>query len=862
MFHGHAGRTAVLLAVLIQCATPFSSSPFYSTFHSEHSGFSLSAATVAASKESVTPFNKNVTTTIPDNYFSRSKTKKRIKELFQKAKRLERQGRWQQAIHIFNTILNELDPHDSHSFLALAKLQARRGGDARSVFRRGTTACPTSIHLWQAWAVYEQPTDIAQARKLFQTALTLDGHNPYVCHAYGLLERKAGNGPRAQELWERGLQRSCSAALVCSLGELLIAEEKYTQARELYESRVESLKTEREQIEVYLALAWLEEKYFSDLDRAAELIEASLMISPKSSVALVAKARLEGRRSHKSTDDATRLTLARACLRIESNSKKDPHEDGRVYNAWARLEVKANRLDKAREILRKGVERYPRDHLLLQAAGKVEERLGNYLGAKKLYGASLTIEPCAATLVSFALLGLNHPDTPIDFSVTKALFEEALMIDHRHGPAYNAYARAVYQHQKDKTETRRIYDEGLKANCTDSASIYHGYAQFELSLGNVERAYDLLVEGVQEVGRANMGTDLPNRSRALFLIHTLGMLELNRDQPKTSLKTFTDGMKLLGDESSQLLLGAALSQLKLGKEEDARTLFEKAVLIDESHAQAWHSWAAMEMKAGNTETARQLFECGIKRTPHYGPLWQAYGVLASRDIDKDRARGLFARGIEKAPKHVPLYQSWASLELQQENYDAAKALIGKSLTLNKRNGAGWIIAAEVERRMGKRGLANLLLCRGIEVCPSNPRLYKALGDSLVLLGKYDEAREVLERGIEKDSHFPQLYHSLAELEARIGNLDALAALHKRTANIFSTTSLQQDGSGMTSARPKRSYVVPRSVSVLAQRIVESDADDDEEEYDNSYMLERIMNPSASIDDDLTDALLHGNNTSS
>jgi hypothetical protein len=47
---------------------------------------------------------------------------------------------------------------------------------------------------------------------------------------------------------------------------------------------------------VYLAAAWLEEKYFKKVDRAEELLNLVLEVSPGNSRALVALARLAGRR--------------------------------------------------------------------------------------------------------------------------------------------------------------------------------------------------------------------------------------------------------------------------------------------------------------------------------------------------------------------------------------------------------------------------------------------------------------------------------------------------------------------------------------------------------------------------------------
>lgn len=237
------------------------------------------------------------------------------------------------------------------------------------------------------------------------------------------------------------------------------------------------------------------------------------------------------------------------------------------------------------------------------------------------------------------------------------------------------------------------------------------------------------------------------------------------------------------------------------------------------------------------------------------------------------ARKLFEKGIDVAPNHVGLYQSWATLELREENYSVAKALIAEALTRDKQNGVGWLIAADIEQQMGHYGLSLLVLRRGIECSESSNnnnskvRLYRALGDTLVRMGKIVEARQVLEQGITIDPMYAPLYHSLAELEARVGNVEELARLNKRTASIFSTTaSLQQaykssdalNRSAMMNLRPvllqnNQSADVSHTVATLAKRIVPDDEEvgnvgRSRQPNESSIFLDNLMN-SYCLDDD-------------
>eukprot|EP00588_Corethron_pennatum_P022280 CAMPEP_0194320808 /NCGR_PEP_ID=MMETSP0171-20130528/17087_1 /TAXON_ID=218684 /ORGANISM="Corethron pennatum, Strain L29A3" /LENGTH=947 /DNA_ID=CAMNT_0039078473 /DNA_START=67 /DNA_END=2910 /DNA_ORIENTATION=+ len=735
--------------------------------------------------------------------------RKKIRRLFSRAKSLTRHSQYDEAILLLRQIL-ELDPADGHSYLALARIYSRRslaGGigsegysdEARRIFGQGLEACGENIHLLQAWAVHEAANP-SIAREFFDRAMLVDRSNPYVCHAYGLMEMRGGNIERARSLWYAGLSRQPTSALACSLGHLEFAHRRSAEdARHVYAYCLDRVGSERERGEVLLAWATLEERR-GDVQRARHLIKMVLKRSPGDGRAHVALARLEGRLNRaKGGKGGTgrRGGVVRKVL-AEASKTVDPTlvGDGRIFNVWATLEAKEGNFDKARKILAEAVESFPNDHTILQAAGKVEEMSGKTVKAEEFYRRSVRLQPSAHSLLSLAMIEIKKAKrgNSSNFHIKRAkdLFEEAILVDPRHGAVYNAYG-TMELGRGCNNAARDVFVRAVRANCTDAASVYHGLAKVELSSGDVERARGALQEGLVRTAGMGHGTfdgsiASARDDRRAFLAHALGTLELNAGRASVARDVFREGLEAHGN-SSWMLLGAALCERRLGKEVAARALFERSVYADRKHGHAWQAWGVMEERAGNFRAAKTLFEGGIKYCPRHGALWQAYATMESRLGNFDVARNLFAAGIKKCPKHVPLYQAWACLELRGGYLAAAKMLISAALSRDSSQGATWRVAAKIEGKQENSKGTEAMLRKGLENDPNHAQLYCDLADHLVTFGKYSEARLLLETGLEIDPLHAPLYHSLAEVEAMVFNLEGLSILNKRASAVFNSNAL-------------------------------------------------------------------------
>lgn len=139
-----------------------------------------------------------------------------------------------------------------------------------------------------------------------------------------------------------------------------------------------------------------------------------------------------------------------------------------------------------------------------------------------------------------------------------------------------------------------------------------------------------------------------------------------------------------------------------------------------------------------------------------------------------------------------------------------------------------------------------------------------LTNAFLYCSLWQKAREIFERGIEVNPLHAPIYHSLAELEARVFNVEGLARLNRKAAEVFNSNALEPSPSSSQAwgmrIRAMRSSDVPKRVAALAQKIVEEDGAEDlsmEEDVDPFTALDSIGD--VFVEDDFIGELLETNN---
>lgn len=738
--------------------------------------------------------------------------RRQVYALFSQAKQAERAGHTHKARHLLQQCLS-LNRQDAHSWLALARLEARapyneqtvaglhvtsndttstappiadvpltpdsslskspsssrarasRSIVARRTFEEGLSHCPENLHLLQAWAVHEHRTgDCQRARDLFEQALRIDPGNPYVSHAWGLLEQRSGNIQRARNLYARSVAQKPNAEICVAWGVLEGRDGRIDTARRIFKQAVVSAKP-LDNIatlsNVYREWAAVEERV-GDLSRARDLLSKAIAAHPTHCTAYVALAKLEARRG----------CTTRAIELVRAAAEVSPEPPATVFVAWGHIELAScRRLDEARTVFERGIRLHPRDSALLQSLGILEEKCGNVAEARSYFRESVSVKPHAPSFVAWAMLEQRQNQ----FDEARRLFDEAISVDALHGAAYHAYGM-MEARIGDQFAARRVFQRGVK--CAASASLYHGFALFELRYGrDVQRARELLRRGVDQ-----------SREDTSFVWHSWGMMELSERSVLDARTIFAEALKRYPC-SSQLLLGAAMAEA-MGRyrsrsiELRARELFKQAVAANPTHAQAWQTWGVFELRGGRKDVAVALFRRGLRLCPSHAALWQAWGVLETGREAYGRARQLFRRGVDACPNDVHLLQAWACMEVRANNVERARELLDAALGIDRSQGAVWNAYGLLEARHGTLAKAKQIFSTGTRRAEKHAPLFRAFGETQVRAGDFDHARTLYEQGLSIDPYHAPLYHALAKLHAMMGNLDALADLKRQAETYF------------------------------------------------------------------------------
>lgn len=162
-----------------------------------------------------------------------------------------------------------------------------------------------------------------------------------------------------------------------------------------------------------------------------------------------------------------------------------------------------------------------------------------------------------------------------------------------------------------------------------------------------------------------------------------------------------------GGENAWLWQGLGNLEQRVGDINKARLCYRKALELDNSLANVYHSWSRLESSQNNIRRAALILKRGVQAVPDNHRLHHAFGDLHLTVGDYDAAEISLRKGLKIAPTYQKSFMlsSLGVLEFSRGNVELARAYFTDSIKRNKRHAQAWLSLALLEEKDGKNDVA-------------------------------------------------------------------------------------------------------------------------------------------------------------
>ncbi|KAH9539168.1 hypothetical protein CY35_15G044400 [Sphagnum magellanicum] len=192
-----------------------------------------------------------------------------------------------------------------------------------------------------------------------------------------------------------------------------------------------------------------------------------------------------------------------------------------------------------------------------------------------------------------------------------------------------------------------------------------------------------------------------------------------------------------------------------------------------------HAWAMLEQQLGNWSKARSLLERAALVQPGNAVVHQTRALLEARVHNYAAARHHFRLAVDVAPTDIKCWQAWALFEASQQKVQKMRSLFKQALKVDPENMHSLQAWAHQEALLGtdeSRHRARKLYQRCIEVKPDSVHAWQAWGILEQEACNFTGARNLFERGISANPHSVPCLQAYAHMERVGGNLKAAQRL--------------------------------------------------------------------------------------
>lgn len=224
------------------------------------------------------------------------------------------------------------------------------------------------------------------------------------------------------------------------------------------------------------------------------------------------------------------------------------------------------------------------------------------------------------------------------------------------------------------------------------------------------------------------------------------------------------------------LIHAGLQHHRAGRYDAAGALYQHIIERDPTHFDALNLYGALLRQIGQSDMARTMLERALlvdaqQAIAHcnLGAVWQDLG----RD---DHARLCYERALTLKPDYVLALTNHAAVCLRQGDANQALRSARLALSLDENSRAAWIQAGLAEQASRQHEAALTCFDRARQLDTRSPEAWCHLATALQSLRRDGDALDCVERALALKSDFPEALTVRAQLLVRVGRaVEAVSA---------------------------------------------------------------------------------------
>jgi tetratricopeptide (TPR) repeat protein len=384
---------------------------------------------------------------------------------------------------------------------------------------------------------------------------------------------------------------------------------------------------------------------------------------------------------------------------------------------------------KARKEFQKILKVNPDNASVLFYLASVEERLGNFEDAERLFRAVLNLS--AHYLDVHNHLGvIYHKQGNLDKSVEE--FELALK---------QAEYPEVYYNLSVVLKQKGRHEEAVKA-AKAALSLDPKYADVHNQLGQL--AID---QGALDKAEVHLKEALKIEPDHLEAHNNLGIVQYRKGKDAEALRSFEKALSI-DSNSPEALNNLGSVYLFQGKYDKAEEVFKKAVHINPSYFEGLLNLGSMHFHKKDCQSAKDLYLKAIEVNPESNEAWVRLGLLYLGQGEYEHAREVLEKALKTGPESADLYFYIGQVYLGLARPNDALGFWKKALAFDSYHSQTLLKMGQLFYDTGNWEEALNAWEKGYRSNPADPMPLMNMATVKFQKGEYDEAISLWERARE------------------------------------------------------------------------------------------------------------------